>query len=278
MIVNGGTLAQTIDERTQDALADHAIPLRLAIITCAPTAATQKFLALKRARATQLGVELSLHTCAPECTTEEIVAAVHSACAEHDGVVVQLPFPEHIDVVSVLAAVPAAYDVDAIGHEAETLLAQNESMVLPPVVGAIRAIAEAHDFSFADARVVVVGEGRLVGKPAAVWCKHQGADVTVVTKETDDLAAHTATADVLVLGAGVPGLITPDMIKDGVAIFDAGTSEDAGKLVGDADPRCAAHASLFTPVPGGIGPITVSMIFHNLVQLAARGRVDTELV
>ncbi len=270
MIVDGVRIAEAVERRLVATEGARAMPLRLAILTCAPNVATQKFLALKRARALSLGVALEVITCPEESTTDAARAQVAAACDISDGVIIQLPFPQHIDVAALLAVLPASHDVDAIGSEAERLLAENKPIVLPPVVGAIAAIAEAHDISFTGKRVVVVGEGRLVGKPAATWCRHQGAEVVVVTKATTDLSAHTRTADMLILGAGVPGLVTPEMIRDGVLIFDAGTSEDAGKLVGDADPACAEKAALFTPVPGGIGPITISMIFHNLDILAVQ--------
>ena len=124
-------------------------------------------------------------------------------------------------------------------------------------------------------KVVVVGHGRLVGEPAALWAKGQGATVTVVTKETSNSEQIIAAADVLILGAGQPNIITPEAIKPGVVIFDAGTSEDNGELKGDAHPDCAEVASLFTPVPGGIGPITVSMLLKNVVKAAEGSSIQS---
>jgi methylenetetrahydrofolate dehydrogenase (NADP+) / methenyltetrahydrofolate cyclohydrolase len=117
---------------------------------------------------------------------------------------------------------------------------------------------------------VIVGRGRLVGMPAEIWCQKQGARVTVVTRETKDAGELIAQAQILILGAGQPGLITKDMVRPNVILFDAGTSEDGGVLKGDADPGCAAVASLFTPVPGGIGPITIAVLLRNLLSLASR--------
>ncbi len=267
MRVHGTQIAKDIEARVRTAIAVRNQKPRLAILTCAPNLATQKFLALKIACAERVGAVIDLHSCSSERSTEDIIASLGRLVSTCDGIIVQLPFPPHIDVSAVLAAIPASHDVDAIGTEATAHLEDDQAVVLPPVVAAIRAIADVHAVSFEGKRAVVVGSGRLVGKPAAVWLAHRGADVTVVTRETDALAEKTRGADVLVLGAGVPGLITPDMIKEDILIFDAGSSEDAGKLVGDADPRCEEKASLFTPVPGGIGPITVSIIFENLLAL-----------
>ena len=132
----------------------------------------------------------------------------------------------------------------------------------------IKAILESECITVEGKEVVIVGNGSLVGKPAAAWFRLGGAHVDVADNETDNLPDVTKQADIIVCGAGVPGLITPEMIKEGVIILDAGTSEDSGKLRGDADPACADKASLYTPVPGGIGPITVAVLLRNVVDAA----------
>jgi methylenetetrahydrofolate dehydrogenase (NADP+)/methenyltetrahydrofolate cyclohydrolase len=162
----------------------------------------------------------------------------------------------------VLKVIPEGCDVDAVHYDG-TL-----SGVLPPVVGAISEVSLRHNVVFSGQRVVIVGKGRLVGAPAELWCSQQGADVTVVTEETANAADIIRNASILILGAGKPSLVTPDMIKEGVILFDAGTSEDGGVLRGDADPLYAQKAALFTPVPGGIGPITVAVLLRNLVTLS----------
>ncbi|MBI4086859.1 bifunctional 5,10-methylenetetrahydrofolate dehydrogenase/5,10-methenyltetrahydrofolate cyclohydrolase [Candidatus Kaiserbacteria bacterium] len=269
MIVDGVRIARLIDAEVLKLIQKNGEIPRLRIFACQPTFATQRFLALKKARAEKLGVALEVKAYPPNSTTDEIVAGIKTAVAEADGSIVQLPFPPHTDMEQVLAAIPASHDVDAIGAEAEKLFADGKPLVLPPVVGAIAEIIARHNVEVRGKRVVVVGEGRLVGAPAAVWFRQQGADVRTVNRKTEGLARFAREADILVLGAGVPGLITPDMVRDGVVIFDAGSSEDAGKLVGDADPACAERAALFTPVPGGIGPITVALIFRNLLALVS---------
>jgi methylenetetrahydrofolate dehydrogenase (NADP+)/methenyltetrahydrofolate cyclohydrolase len=128
---------------------------------------------------------------------------------------------------------------------------------------------DAHQVPIEGANVVVVGQGRLVGKPAAELMRQRGAHVTELRKG-DDLHAHVAGADIVILGAGSPGLITPDMISTNVVILDAGTSESGGVVVGDADPACAEKARLMTPVPGGVGPLAVVEIFANLFELVKR--------
>jgi methylenetetrahydrofolate dehydrogenase (NADP+)/methenyltetrahydrofolate cyclohydrolase len=116
--------------------------------------------------------------------------------------------------------------------------------------------------------VLVLGYGRLVGKPVSILLRHNHAHVTVIDKPVPDLAQHVREAYVVISGVGSPALITPDMVGEGTVLIDAGTSESGGKIVGDIDPACAHNAKLFTPVPGGVGPVAIAMLFKNLLILA----------
>lgn len=262
MIVDGHIIAHDIYRRIQACTATRTQPLRMAAVTCAPTFATRSYLSLKSRKAEEMGIGVSIHECSADASTDEVIAAITAVLPQSDGVVVQLPFPPHIDVDQVLAQIPPTHDVDALNPV-------RASLVLAPVVGACKEILERHAVSLVGTTVLVVGRGRLVGKPAAQWFAQQGAQVTVVDKR-DASVPTSRDAQIVVLGAGSPGILTPDMITEGVVILDAGTSEVGGELRGDADPACAEKASLMTPVPGGIGPITVAMLLSNLVTLADR--------
>lgn len=264
MIVDGRQIAAEIYREVANEVSHLDVKPHLTVFTCAPNFETQKYLALKMRKARELGIGVNVIEFSPEVTTDEVVTSVTHACMQTDGVIVQLPFPAHIDTARVLAVIPPQYDVDVANYHGL------HDEVLPPVVGAIKAIADRHHLHFTQQSVVVVGDGRLVGAPAKLWLTAQGAHVTVVTKDSGNLEAALATAHIIVLGAGQPGLITPDKLLPGVIIFDAGTSEEGGVLKGDAHPDCAKKASLFTPVPGGIGPITVAVLLRNLVRLVRR--------
>ncbi len=155
-----------------------------------------------------------------------------------------------------------------LSTEANLLFEEGGALILTPVVGAIKEICDEVDVKIRGKKVLIIGHGRLVGAPSAVWFKQQGGDVMVLDEPTLNLGDFTMDADIIVCGVGSAWLVKPEMIKKGVVIFDAGTSEEGGIVVGDADPRCEDIASVFTPVPGGIGPITVAMIFKNLLGLA----------
>lgn len=266
MVVDGKAIAAQLIAQTHlqaTSLATFGVPT-LAIITCDPTFETKKYLALKERKAVAAGVRVVVEELPADATTDAVVAAVAAACVSAPAVVVQLPLPAHIDREKVLSAVPATHDPDGFHYGAE------EGACQSPVVVAIDEIARVYGVSFTDKAVVVVGAGRLVGKPAAHYAKTMGGKVTVVTKETSDLAAVLTTADIIITGAGQPGLVTPAMVKEGVVVFDAGTSEDGGVLRGDVAAAVANKASVFTPVPGGIGPVTVAALLRNTVALAAR--------
>ena len=215
---------------------------RLGIVVGSQDSATGSFVKMKSRIAERLGVEVIFGT------LEELLPAC-------DGIIVQLPIP---NADALLASLPPGKDVDALGPA---------PLVRPPVAEAISEIFVRNTISAAGKTAVVVGAGRLVGAPAAELLRDLGAMVSVITQTRGSLDA-LKTADIVVLGAGEPGLVKPGMLKEGVVLIDAGTSEQGGKLAGDADPSCAGACSVFTPVPGGVGPIAVAMIFKNLSKLA----------
>lgn len=260
-VVNGKLIAARIMDDLAAAYLKLPRKVTLGLLVMNPDFATQKFLTIKRNRAASLGVALIEREIPKDAQTADVLKALSLLVAEVDGVIVQLPLAPQIDTEAVLGAIPASHDVDGIGG--------GKDSVLPPVVGALKEILAHESILLFGKKVVVVGRGRLVGGPAAKWFEGEGSEVVVVDKQ-NDVAAETLTADIIVSGAGTPGLLTPEMVKEGVIILDAGTSESDGKLVGDADPSLEEKARLFTPVPGGVGPVAVSMIFKNLLDLVQK--------
>lgn len=262
MIVDGRKLAGDILRELKNEITHLDGTPHMTVFTCAPNFETKKYLSIKMRKAKEVGIGINVIEFPESITTEEVITSIQHACIQTDGVIVQLPIPEHLDVDAILSCIPKSMDIDGFHFDG------SDATPIHPVAGAIAYIADRYDVLFAGQKVVVVGQGRLVGVPAAKWAAAQGGNVTVVTEETKDSATIIASADILILGAGKPGLITPDMVKDGVIIFDAGTSEEGGELVGDTDPSCSKKAALFTPVPGGIGPVTVMILLRNVISLA----------
>lgn len=262
-VVNGKYLGSKIMGDLSVAYSKLPRKVVLGLLIMDPDFAAEKFLTIKRNLAGSLGVLIEERNVEAGAQTADVLQALTELVAKADGVIVQLPLPTQVDIEAVLSAIPASHDVDGIGGGKETML--------PPVVGAIAEILAHESQLLFGKKVVIVGKGRLVGEPASRWFKEQGSTVVLLEKG-DDVASETIDADVIVLGAGSPGLLTPEMVKDDVVILDAGTSEVAGKLAGDADPALEQKARLFSPVPGGIGPVAVAVIFKNLLQLVQKPR------
>jgi len=262
MLIDGKAIAAKIESEVAAKTA-RGPKVTMTAVTSAPDFATQKYLAMKQKRAAAAGVSLNVVELPANVSTEEVVACVREVAESSDGVVVQLPLPVQVDKERVLRSVPIDKDPDGFSY------GYDKQSALPPVVGAIDEISKLHEVEWKNKRVVVLGQGSLVGKPAACYARRRGARVRVYEKYNLDVMSLT-TADIIVSGIGQPHFITPDMVQEGVIIFDAGTSEDGGVLVGDVHPDTAARATLFTPVPGGIGPITIAYLLKNVVTLASR--------
>ncbi|HEY4502409.1 MAG TPA: bifunctional 5,10-methylenetetrahydrofolate dehydrogenase/5,10-methenyltetrahydrofolate cyclohydrolase [Candidatus Paceibacterota bacterium] len=271
MIIDGKAIAERVKSVVAREITRTGARYSLAVFVLTDDFATRKFISIKKKVAENIGVTIVLYDLKKDTRTEELVQKIKEAVHNHNGIVVQFPLPSHINSDTIRNAIPASHDVDVISDEALQKVKKG-SNVLPPVVGAIDEILKEQAVTLKGKKVVVVGEGNLVGKPSAIFAEHGGANVTVVNEDTKDISKETKDADIIILGAGVPGLLMPTMVKDGVVILDAGTSEAKGELRGDADPSCALKSALFTPVPGGVGPITVAMIFKNLLVLASRQR------
>ncbi len=242
MIIDGKKIAEEIIVSLEQERAAFG-PLSLGVLMSSGDAATESFVKIKSRVAARLQVDVRLFK------PDELEQALQC-----DGIIVQMPID---NAEALIAALPREKDVDALGER---------PLVLAPVAAAIADLFVRHSITAAGTKAVVVGAGRLVGVPAAALLRDLGAEVEVVTKNDGSLAG-LKDADIVILGAGEPGIVKPEMLKEGVVLIDAGTSEASGRIAGDADPRCAEVASVFTPVPGGIGPIAVAMIFKNLFAL-----------
>lgn len=260
MIIDGKKIAEEIYIKMRESITHVEKAPKLVVITCAPNFETKKYLALKEKKARDVGIETTVIEFPETASTEDFITRIQQMEESADGIIVQLPLPSHIDRDRIVSSIPSSHDVDALNPQTITILS--------PVVGAIREIIRVHNITLNGKYVTILGSGKLVGVPAYQWFSTQGAFVSIVTRDVTDIAFHTRNADIVVCGTGVPGIVTPDMIKDGVIVFDAGTSEENGELRGDADPACADKALIFTPVPGGIGPLTIAMLLRNVVECA----------
>ena len=274
MIIDGKQLALKVEERIKVALRNFSRTPSLVIITVGANPVTESFVRIKKRVGERLGIPIIEKSFRTDVSGEELIHAIKELAADEliDGIVVQLPLPPHVDTEAILSAIPITKDVDVLSRHAIAMFARGDSAIIPPVAGAIQAILEFGEVRVAGEEVLVLGHGRLVGAPAALLLRHNGAHMTVIDRAIPDLAAHMRESSIVVSGVGQQNLIVPSMLREGSVLIDAGTSELGGRVVGDADPRCAEVASLFTPVPGGVGPLAVAMLFKNLLVLARERR------
>ena len=270
MIIDGNAIAADLKLKIGERIRTSGKTLTLGIVIVGDDPVVENFVRIKKKVAEALGVVLREYRYPKEINEEELLGhlSVIRTRSELNGLIIQLPLPGHVHVQTILNSVPPHLDVDMLSHNAVAQFRKGEARILPPVVGAIQEIFERHHVSVGGKDVLVLGHGRLVGIPAAIFLRHNDAHVTVVDKEIARLAELTKEADIIISGVGKPGMLQPEMLKEGVVLIDAGTSETGGRIVGDAESKCADIAGLFTPVPGGVGPITVAMIFKNLYMLS----------
>ncbi|MEK7099850.1 MAG: bifunctional 5,10-methylenetetrahydrofolate dehydrogenase/5,10-methenyltetrahydrofolate cyclohydrolase [Patescibacteria group bacterium] len=267
MVIDGRAIAdEIVDNAKKVALTLPGVPSFVALAV-SPSAATNSYLRIKERQAARAGVSMEVLSLPEESSTEEVVEAILSDT--HDAVIVQLPLPPHIDLQAVLAAIPVEKDADVLSPSARSV-----GLVMHPIVHAVKTILEQTNTLPAGLRAVVIGKGWLVGQPVADWLTQAGVEVTVVTRESGDIAALTRSADLIVSGAGVSELVTPEMVHPGAVVIDVGTSELGGSLRGDVAPAVAEIAGVFTPVPGGVGPIAVAYLMENVVALAQAKRLQ----
>lgn len=262
MLLYGAELADYMKERHRQQVRSLKRPPRLAIIWSGDDPASQRYIQVKQRYGADIGAEVTVESVAAK--TSAVLAAVERASVDPDvtGLIVQLPLPSGVDTDSVLAAIAPSKDVDGLGEG---------SQFEPATPKAIMWLLSSRGQSLKELTVAIIGQGRLVGAPIAELMRSVGATVTVADETTKDLATVTKPASVIVSATGQPGLITADLVSPGTTIVDAGTSVVAEKVVGDVDPVLYERDDLvITPVPGGVGPLTVAALFDNLL-IAASG-------
>ncbi|OGI68904.1 hypothetical protein A2732_00565 [Candidatus Nomurabacteria bacterium RIFCSPHIGHO2_01_FULL_40_10] len=194
------------------------------------------------------------------------------------GIIVQLPLPEHIDRQLVLDSIDSNLDVDCLGTAASAKFYNNENVVGFPTALACMAILDSLELNFKNKKVVVLGQGLLVGKPVSALLRFRGLEPVVITSKTENKDMLIKAADIIISGIGKGKYITGSMIKTGTILIDAGTSESNGgppsgqgraSIVGDVDLESVKDVALYvSPVPGGVGPVTVAMLLNNVLQVA----------
>ena len=268
-LMDGAALAARIREEVKSDLAELGA-VRLATVLVGDDPASQIYIRLKHRAADEVGIEAidkRLPADTPEDGLLELVEELNEDDAV-DGILVQTPLPSQIDEARVMRALDPVKDVDGLHpFNAGQLFFGHQTLVGATPVGIMRLLAE-YQVPVAGARAVVVGRSLIVGRPVAMLLLHANATVTICHSRTQDLARHTLDADILVAAVGQLGLISTDMVKQGAAVIDVGMNRTDEGLFGDVDPNVADVAAFLTPVPGGVGPMTIACLLENAVRAA----------
>ena len=251
--------------------AEHDRPPGLATVLVGEDPASQVYIGNKIKACEEVGIR-SVHHGLPEATPQEdLVDLVASLNADEvvDGILVQMPLPSGLDDDAVIAAIDPARDVDGLTATSAGLLAQGRPGLVPCTPQGVMELLDAANVVVGGAEAVIVGRSILVGRPLAALLTHASATVTVCHSRTRDLGEVCARADILVAAVGSPRMIQGEWVKPGAAVIDVGINRTDEGLVGDVDfEAAAARAGAITPVPGGVGPMTIAMLLRNTVTAA----------
>ena len=287
-LLDGKALAGRIEDSLRDEVATFSrmagrVP-RLVVVLVGEMAASASYVKSKASAAARVGIEADVVRVPATADTEALVELVGALARDEqgpaDGILVQLPLPEHVDTQRVLDAVPANRDVDGFHPENAGLLSQGRPRFVPCTAAGVQRMLIDAGVETAGKHAVIIGRSDIVGKPLALLLASRGtggdATVTICHSRSENLAAICRQADILVAAVGKPGLVTADMVKPGAAVIDVGINRIAdaaakggSRLVGDVDFAPVAEvAGAISPVPGGVGPLTVAMLLANTLLAA----------
>ena len=267
--MDGRALAARIREELKAEIAGFG-DVRLATVLVGDDPASQIYIRLKHKAAEEVGIHAIDKRLPQDTPEEELLELVEELNDDDslDGILVQTPLPPQIDEARVMRTLDPMKDVDGLHpFNAGQLFFGQETLVGATPVGVMRLLEE-YRIPVVGARAVVVGRSLIVGRPLSMLLLHANATVTICHSRTEDLARHTLDADILVAAVGSLGLITTDMVKTGAVVIDVGMNRTDQGLFGDVDPGVADIAAFLTPVPGGVGPMTIACLLENALKAA----------
>ena len=266
--VDGRALALTIKKKLKKEFLNFESP-RFHIIYVGSDPVIDNYLRYKEKFAADIGVETSIHRFSQDISAEHLMKGINDIVAFGQPCIIQLPLPLHLQnqTQEFLDLIPFSFDVDVLSTEARNLYQQGKLALVPPVAASIIEIFNHYAVSLKNKKIVLLGMGKLVGQMIAAWLTLQELPFETITKDSscDERKDTLKKAEILISGIGIPHFVREDDISFGLVVVDAGTSEDSKGLQGDIHPEVAKLTSLFTPVPGGVGPLTIAMLYRNVL-------------
>lgn len=276
-IIDGKAISAKLREdikKDVDLLVADGITPGLAVVIVGNNPASRTYVNNKKKACAQVGIHSEEYALPEETSQDELLSLISELNSRSDihGILVQLPLPEHIDSGAVIAAISPDKDVDAFHVENVGHIMTGDYRFLPCTPAGVMELLHESGIEVSGKECVVVGRSNIVGKPMAMLLLHQNGTVTVCHSRTRDLTEVTRRADILVVAIGRAKFVTADMVKPGAAVIDVGMDRDEnGKLCGDVDfDSVSSVAGYITPVPGGVGPITITMLLKNTVTAAQK--------
>ena len=267
-------LREEIKRQCEEFTASHGFAPSLTVVIVGEDPASQVYVRNKHAACEQVGFTSDVIRLPEQTPQEELLALIDRLNADKSvhGILVQLPLPKHIDEKAVVSRISPKKDVDAFGYENVGRIMTGDFDFLPCTPAGIMELLHRTGITVEGKECVVVGRSNIVGKPMAMLLLHENGTVTVCHSRTRNLPEVTRRADILVVAVGKAHFITADMIKEGAVVVDVGMDRDEnGKLTGDVDyDACFEKAYAITPVPGGVGPMTITMLLKNTLTAAER--------
>jgi methylenetetrahydrofolate dehydrogenase (NADP+) / methenyltetrahydrofolate cyclohydrolase len=260
-----------VAEGVEAFVAETGRPPTLATVLVGDDPASQIYVANKHRAAEQVGIASTDHRLPADTSSDELATLLQTLGADPDvsGILLQIPLPDHLDPDEMVDLIPAAKDVDGLTSVSAGLYVQGRPGLRPCTPQGVIELLDAYDVELEGAEAVVVGRSMLVGKPVAQLLLARHATVTMAHSRTRDLGAVCVRADVLVVAAGVPRLVQGEWVKPGAAVIDVGMNRLEDGLAGDVDFEAASErAGLITPVPGGVGPMTIAFLLRNTLAAA----------
>jgi methylenetetrahydrofolate dehydrogenase (NADP+) / methenyltetrahydrofolate cyclohydrolase len=278
IIIDGKAVAHKLRAEYKSRIANlrekFAVVPGLAVILVGDSAASRMYVKNKIKACQEVGIRSTLLELPPQVAESKLLDQIEALNADDavHGILIQLPLPKHIDMDRVLERISVDKDVDGFHLYNVGALVTGNTIFSPCTPFGVQKLLEHEGIDVEGRNVVVVGASNIVGKPMALMLMQQDATVCICHKKTRDLAQFTLLADILVVAAGVPGLIIPQMVRTGAVVIDVGINRlPDGRIIGDVDfEGVRQKASYITPVPGGVGPMTVTMLLHNTLLSAER--------
>ena len=272
-VIDGKALAKKIRENLKvecNELKEKGIVPKLAVIMVGDNPASKVYVRNKSKACEEVGIEYQEFLLKENTTQQELMDLINdlNRNKEINGILLQSPIPRHLDINEAFKSITYSKDVDGFTPSSVGKLCIGEDTFISCTPYGIMKMFEEYDIDLTGKNVTILGRSNIVGKPLIQCCLNKNATVTVCHSKTKDLKEHTKNADIVISAIGKAKFVTADMIKDGAVVIDVGINRDeSGKIVGDVDfEKVSSKASYITPVPGGVGPMTIAMLMNNVIK------------